>query len=92
MVSQEFPDFLRKIFPNFLAKSRIEPYDKFSAGHRLMPTYRLYKLDEAGKFTAAEGLEAPDDDEAMRAARAAGHAFACEVWLARRLIGRVLAS
>jgi hypothetical protein len=56
-----------------------------------MPTYRLYKLDEAGKFTAAEALEAQDDDEAMKSARAHGHAFACEVWLARRLIGRVVA-
>ena len=57
-----------------------------------MPTYRLYKLDEAGKFTAAEALDAQDDDEAMKTARGLGHAFACEVWLARRLIGRVLAS
>lgn len=56
-----------------------------------MPTYRLYKLDEGGKFSAAEALEAHDDDEAMKAARASGHAFACEVWLARRLIGRVVA-
>jgi hypothetical protein len=56
-----------------------------------MPTYRLYKLDEAGKFAAAEALEAPDDDEAMKTARTTGHAFACEVWLARRLIGRVVA-
>ena len=56
-----------------------------------MPTYRLYKLDEAGKFAAAEELEASDDDEAMQAARTTEHAFACEVWLARRLIGRVLA-
>ena len=56
-----------------------------------MPTYRLYKLDEGGKFSAAEALEAHDDDEAMKAARASGHAFACEVWLARRLIGPVVA-
>lgn len=56
-----------------------------------MPTYRLYKLDEAGKFAAAEALEASDDDEAMKTARTTGHAFASEVWLARRLIGRVLA-
>lgn len=56
-----------------------------------MPTYRLYKLDAAGKFAAAEALDAPDDDEAMKTARAAGHIHTCEVWLARRLIGRVLA-
>ena len=56
-----------------------------------MPTYRLYKLDEAGKFTAAEALDAQNDDEAMKAARSHRHAFVCEVWLARRLIGRILA-
>ena len=57
-----------------------------------MPTYRLYKLDEHGKFTSAEALEAADDDEALKTARTTGHVFASEVWLARRLIGRVLAS
>jgi hypothetical protein len=56
-----------------------------------MPTYRLYRLDKAGKFAAGEALEAPDDDEAMKIARATDHAFACEVWLARRLIGRIVA-
>ena len=55
-----------------------------------MPTYRLYKLDEAGKFNTSEGLQAADDTEAMTMARAVAHPFACEVWLARRLIGRVL--
>ena len=55
-----------------------------------MPTYRLYKLDEAGKFNTSEGLNASDDGEAMKLARAVDHPFACEVWLARRLIGRVI--
>ena len=56
-----------------------------------MPTYRLCKLDEAGKFDTSEPLEASDDDEAMKSARAAGHGHHCQVWLERRLIGRVLA-
>lgn len=56
-----------------------------------MPTYRLFKLDEAGKFAAAEALEAADDDAAMKTARATGHAFVCEVWLERRLVGRFAA-
>ena len=56
-----------------------------------MPTYRLYKLDEAGKFDTSEPFEASDDDAAMMSARAAGHACATEVWLARRLIGRIIA-
>ena len=53
-----------------------------------MPTYRLYKLDEAGKFDGSEALEAADDTEAMMLARAMEHPFTCEVWLARRLVGR----
>ena len=57
-----------------------------------MPTYRLYRLDEAGKFAPGEAMHPDDDDEAMVKARAAGHAFTCEVWLARRLIGRVVAA
>ena len=56
-----------------------------------MPTYRLSKLNAAGKFSTSEPFQAPDDDEAMRSARAAGHGCECQVWLARRLIGRVLA-
>lgn len=55
-----------------------------------MPTYRLYKLDKAGKYDVSEGLDAPDDMEAMRLARAKEHPFMCEVWLARRLVGRFM--
>ena len=57
-----------------------------------MPTYRLCKLDVAGKFASSETLEARDDDEAMKAVRASEHPCACEVWLARRLVGRVMAA
>ena len=53
-----------------------------------MPTYRLYKLDEAGKYDVSEALEAGDDAEAMMLARNMAHPFLCEVWLARRLVGR----
>jgi len=56
-----------------------------------MPTYRLYKLDKAGKFAAGEEMDAPDDDEAMVKAAASGHAFTCELWLERRLVGRIVA-
>jgi hypothetical protein len=57
-----------------------------------MPTYRLFKLDVAGKFESSETLEAPDDDEALKSVRASEHPYECEVWLARRLIGRVIAA
>jgi len=53
-----------------------------------MPTYRLYKLDEAGKYDISEQLTAADDAEAMMLARAMEHPFLCELWLARRLVGR----
>jgi hypothetical protein len=57
-----------------------------------MPTYRLHKLNEAGKYgPGTEDIEAWDDYEAMDKARVWGHAYACEVWLGRRLIGRVVA-
>jgi len=57
-----------------------------------MPTYRLCKLDDAGKFSTSETFEASDNDAAMQSARAAGHRCECQVWLARRLVGRVLAT
>jgi hypothetical protein len=53
-----------------------------------MPTYRLHKLDETGKFDSSERLDATDDAEAMKLARAIEHHNMCEVWLARRLVGR----
>ena len=53
-----------------------------------MTSYRLYKLDEAGKYNVSEHIEAGDDSEAMKLARATGHPFMCELWLARRLVGR----
>lgn len=57
-----------------------------------MPTYRLHKLDQCGKFESSEALEAADDDEALKLVKATGHDRICEVWLMRRLVGRVLAT
>lgn len=53
-----------------------------------MPTYRLYKLDEAGRSDTSESIEADDDYDAMRLARAKEHPFMCELWLSHRLVGR----
>ena len=55
---------------------------------KALTTYRVYKLDEAGKYNVSEQLEADNDSEAMMLARAMEHPFTCEVWLARRLVGR----
>jgi hypothetical protein len=57
-----------------------------------MPTYRLHKLDVSGKFVSSETLDAADDDAAVTAARASNHPFVCELWQARRLIGRIAAA
>ena len=57
-----------------------------------MPTYRLNLLDLSGKFASSETLEAADDDAALKAVRASRHPFVCELWLARRLIGRIAAA
>jgi hypothetical protein len=54
-----------------------------------MPTYRLHKLDIFGKFATSEDLVAADDDAALNSVRALRHPLVCELWLARRLIGRV---
>jgi hypothetical protein len=35
-------------------------------------------------------MEAPDDEQAMVKAGASGHAFACELWLEGRLVGRIV--
>ena len=57
-----------------------------------MPTYRLYKLDLSGKFESSEEMQAADDAAAFDAVRVSSHPCICELWLARRLIGRVSAA
>ena len=54
-----------------------------------MPSYRLYRLDGAGKIANAEWVEAPNDDDARSDARvlAAGSSF--ELWEKNRLVERV---
>ena len=55
-----------------------------------LPTYRLYRLDGAGKILSAEWVEADSDDlalvEAAKAARGAGVSY--ELWDRNRLVGR----
>ena len=53
-----------------------------------MPNYRLYRLDGAGKITAAEWLEAADDDSArLDAKQLKGHG-SFELWDKDRLVER----
>ena len=53
-----------------------------------MASYRLYCLDGAGRIGFAEWIEASDDAEALRQARALkSGALRCEVWESNRLVG-----
>ena len=51
-----------------------------------MLNYRLYQLDGAGRINAAEWLEAVDDDEACRKARAQYSRGKYELWQQQRLV------
>ena len=55
----------------------------------MMPSYRLFSFDGAGKITGAERLDATDDHWAIEAARALKLGVRCEIWDRERLIARV---
>ena len=54
-----------------------------------MTAYRLYHIDGAGRFSAAEWIDAADDEAAVDAARALNKSIACELWQGQRFVGRV---
>jgi hypothetical protein len=54
-----------------------------------VPSYRLYRLDGAGKISSAEWLEATDDEDAASKARMRSLDGTCEVWERNRLIARI---
>lgn len=51
----------------------------------MLPSYRLYRLDGAGKITTAEWIDA----DAVRAAEARAGSGKYELWDRRRLICRI---
>lgn len=53
-----------------------------------MPTYRLYRLDGAGRISAAEWIDAVDDDEARLKARSDVRDGRYELWDRERLVER----
>lgn len=55
----------------------------------MLPSYRLYCLDGAGKITTAEWLEAADDADATRQAQERKLGVASEVWDRSRLVARI---
>jgi hypothetical protein len=54
-----------------------------------LPTYRLYRLDGAGRISAAEWVDATDDAEAQSKAREQYPSGSFELWQRKRLIERV---
>ena len=54
-----------------------------------MVSYRLYRLDGAGKISSAEWIEATDDEDAARQARLRAKDGTCELWDRNRLIARI---
>jgi len=60
-----------------------------AGGAAIMPAYRVYCLDGAGKVWAAEWIEADSDAAALDAARRFADTVHCEVWLGERLVGKV---
>lgn len=57
-------------------------------GVRVLPNYRLYRLDGAGRISGAEWIEAADDDDARAKARADCGAGTYELWERYRLVER----
>ena len=51
-----------------------------------MPDYRLYCLDEAGKFTRAHEISASDDKEAVAIASDMKLTVKCELWERGRMV------
>jgi hypothetical protein len=54
-----------------------------------MPHYRVYTLDDAGKFIAAREVEAASDHEAMEMVRLYPDDIGFEVWTGARKVGQV---
>jgi len=54
-----------------------------------LPTYRLYRLDGAGRINAAaEWIDAADDEQACAKARGLAASGRYEVWDGNRLVDR----
>ncbi len=54
-----------------------------------MPEYRLYCLDGANRITRAEQIVAPNDEQAIEAARMMELPVKCELWQRDRLVARI---
>ena len=61
-------------------------YAACPGGDAPLPSYRLYRLDGAGKIMGADWIEAEDDEQAVRAARSLADGARYELWDRQRLI------
>ena len=52
-------------------------------------SYRLYRLDGAGKISTAEWIQAERDDEAVSKLAALDEKGPCELWEGRRVVIRI---
>ena len=62
---------------------------RFEVGVMRLPTYRLYRLDGAGKITSADWIEAAGDDQALAEARLRAGDIEYELWQNKRLVKTV---
>jgi len=53
-----------------------------------LPTYRLYRLDGAGRISGADWIDAANDDEARSQARSQSSSGGYELWERYRLVER----
>ena len=56
---------------------------------RGMNQYRIYCLDDEGRFSKVKEIELADDAEALAHARSLKHPGGCEIWTGARRVGRV---
>ena len=58
-------------------------------GMRTMPEYRLYCLNEHGRFAKSHEIAAGDDEQALAKARAMKLPVPCELWALERLVAKL---
>ena len=54
-----------------------------------MKSYRIYSIDDRGSICGDRTIDAPNDEEAVFAARSMQRPLATEVWLRDRRIGKI---
>jgi hypothetical protein len=54
-----------------------------------MTEYRLYCLNEAGRFAKANEIDADSDEDALKQARELKLAVGCELWERDRMVAKL---